>query len=67
MFVNDLSSRLPSLFVDTSPGNLGAYGKFPLARYPRLQAIVDRHYALIGEIAGARVFVRRASEAVTLR
>lgn len=67
MFVNDLSARLPSLFVDTSPGNLGAYGKFPLARYPRLQAIVDRHYALIGEIAGARVFVRRASEAVTLR
>jgi 4-amino-4-deoxy-L-arabinose transferase-like glycosyltransferase len=67
MFVSDLSTRLPALFVDTSPGNLGAYGKFPLTRYPRLQAIVDRNYALVGEVAGARVFARRRTEAVTLR
>jgi 4-amino-4-deoxy-L-arabinose transferase-like glycosyltransferase len=59
MFVTDLGSRLPRLFVDTSPGNLGAYGKFPLSRFPRLQAIVDRNYAPIGEVAGARVFARR--------
>ncbi len=67
MFVSDLSSRLPSLFVDTSPGNLGAYGKFPVARYPRLASIVDRNYALLGEVAGARVFVRREPESVTER
>jgi 4-amino-4-deoxy-L-arabinose transferase-like glycosyltransferase len=67
MFVSDLSSRLPSLFVDTSPGNLGAYGKFPLARFPRLSSIIDRNYTLLGEVAGARVFVRREPESVTLR
>lgn len=59
MFVADLNSRLPEIFVDTSPGNLGAYGKFPLSRFPRLQAIVDRRYSPIGEVGGARVFVRR--------
>ncbi|HSY40532.1 MAG TPA: hypothetical protein VLA79_13420, partial [Polyangia bacterium] len=59
MFLADLNSRQPEIFVDTSPGNLGAYGKFPLARFPRLQAIVDRHYSPIGEVGGARVFVRR--------
>jgi 4-amino-4-deoxy-L-arabinose transferase-like glycosyltransferase len=59
MFVTDLEDRLPQLFVDTSPGNLGAYGKFPLSRFPRLQAIVDRNYSPIGEIAGTRVFARR--------
>jgi 4-amino-4-deoxy-L-arabinose transferase-like glycosyltransferase len=59
MFVADLNSRLPELFVDTSPGNLGAYGKFPLARFPRLQAIVDRNYSPIGEVGGTRIFVRR--------
>ncbi len=67
MFVSDLSSRLPSLFVDTSPGNLGAYGKFPLARFPRLSSIIDRNYTLLGEVAGARVFARRGAESVTLR
>ena len=59
MFVADLSSRLPEIFVDTSPGNLGAYGKFPLSRYPRLQAIVDRNYSPIGEVGGARIFLKR--------
>jgi 4-amino-4-deoxy-L-arabinose transferase-like glycosyltransferase len=59
MFVADLGDRLPRLFVDTSPGNLGAYGKFPLSRFPRLQAIVDRNYSPIGEVAGTRVFARR--------
>jgi hypothetical protein len=59
MFVTDLNSRLPEIFVDTSPGNLGAYGKFPLSRFPRLQAIVDRHYSPIGEVGGTRIFVRR--------
>jgi 4-amino-4-deoxy-L-arabinose transferase-like glycosyltransferase len=59
MFVTDLNSRLPEIFVDTSPGNLGAYGKFPLSRFPRLQAIVDRNYAPIGEVGGARIFARR--------
>ena len=59
MFVADLNLRLPEIFVDTSPGNLGAYGKFPLARFPRLQAIVDRDYSPIGEVGGARIFVRR--------
>ena len=59
MFVADLSARAPEIFVDTSPGNLGAYGKFPLSRFPRLQTIVDRKYAPIGEVGGARIFVRR--------
>ncbi|HTB56425.1 MAG TPA: glycosyltransferase family 39 protein [Polyangia bacterium] len=59
MFLADLLTRAPELFVDTSPGNLGAYGKFPLARFPRLQAIIDRNYSPIGEVAGTRIFVRR--------
>jgi hypothetical protein len=61
MFEADLARRRPRLFVDTAPGNLAAYGKFPTARYPRLQAILDRDYRPIGEVAGARVFVRSAA------
>jgi hypothetical protein len=67
MFVADLLARHPRLFVDTSPGDLGAYGKFPLSRYPRLQAIVDRNYSPIGEVAGTRVFIRRTEDRLTAR
>jgi hypothetical protein len=60
MLVADIAERRPELFVDTSPGNVAAYGKFPLASFPRLKAIVDRDYSPIGEVAGVRVFVSRA-------
>jgi hypothetical protein len=59
MFEADLAARRPRLFVDTSPGNIGAYGKFPPARYPRLRAILDRDYVPIANVAGARIYTRR--------
>jgi hypothetical protein len=59
MLEADLAARRPRLFVDTSVGNIAAYGKFPPSRYPRLQAILDRDYTPIGVVAGARVFARR--------
>jgi 4-amino-4-deoxy-L-arabinose transferase-like glycosyltransferase len=59
MFAEDLAVRRPKIFVDTSPGNLAGYGKFPLARFPRLQAIVDRNYALCDDVAGARLYLLR--------
>jgi hypothetical protein len=59
MFEADLAARKPRLFVDTSPGNLAAYGKFPASRYPRLRAILARDYAPLADVDGARVFVRR--------
>jgi hypothetical protein len=60
MFVADLDGRKPRLFVDTSPGNIGAYAKFPPARYPRLRAILDRDYRPVADVAGARLLERRA-------
>ena len=60
MLEADLRERRPRFFVDTSPGNLGAYGKFPPVRFPRLRVILDRDYTSIGEVGGARIFARRA-------
>lgn len=59
MFEADLARRKPRLFVDTSPGNLAAYGKFPPSKFPRLAALVARDYELEAEAAGVRLFVRR--------
>jgi 4-amino-4-deoxy-L-arabinose transferase-like glycosyltransferase len=60
MFAADLAARRPKIFVDTSPGNFGGYGKFPLWRFPRLQEIVDRNYAPVGDVAGVRLYALRA-------
>jgi hypothetical protein len=59
MFEEDLARRRPRLFVDTSPGNIGAYGKFPPARFPRLRAILERDYVPVAEVAGARILALR--------
>jgi hypothetical protein len=59
MFEADVAARRPRLLIDTSPGNVAAYGKFPPSNFPRLQALLDRDYRAVGSAAGLRVFVRR--------
>jgi hypothetical protein len=61
MFESDLAARRPRLFVDTSPGNIGSYGKFPPRRYPRLAAILARDYRSIGQVGGAEVLALTAN------
>jgi hypothetical protein len=59
MLEADLAQRRPRLIVDASPGDIGHYGKFPPARFPRLQAILSHDYRPLGDLAGVRVFERR--------
>jgi hypothetical protein len=60
MFEGDLATRKPALFVDLSPGDVAGYGKFPLTRFPRLQKVIASDYQVLGEVAGGRVWRRRA-------
>jgi 4-amino-4-deoxy-L-arabinose transferase-like glycosyltransferase len=64
MFEADVAERRPRVVVDTSPGNVAAYGKFPPSNFPRLQALLDHDYRPVGETAGVRVFVRQDSNKV---
>jgi 4-amino-4-deoxy-L-arabinose transferase-like glycosyltransferase len=59
MLEADLAQRRPRLIVDASPGDVGHYGKFSPAGFPRLLTILDRDYRPIGNVAGVRVFERR--------
>jgi hypothetical protein len=61
MFEADLAARRPPLFVDLSPGDVAGYGKFPLSRFPRLERLVTRDYEVLGEVAGGRIWRRRAA------
>jgi hypothetical protein len=59
MFEADIAARRPRLFVETSPGNVAAYGKFPPSNFPRLQALLQRDYRPVGEAAGIRLLLLR--------
>ena len=59
MFEVDMAARRPRLFVETSPGNVAAYGKFPPSNFPHLQALLQRDYRPVGEAAGIRLLLLR--------
>jgi hypothetical protein len=58
MLFADLERRRPALFVDAAAAGWDGYGRYPLARYPRLRAYVDQNYRPI-EVAGGVVLYRR--------
>lgn len=42
----ELEARRPVFFIDCSAGPNRFWDKYPLAKFPRLKAFVDRHYVL---------------------
>jgi hypothetical protein len=58
MLFDDLERRRPALFVDAAAAGWDGYDKFPLGRYPRLRAYVDRHYRAV-EVHTGVVLYRR--------
>ncbi len=58
MLFADLERRRPALLVDAAAAGWDGYDKFPLARYPRLRAYVDRNYRPIDVRAGVVMYRR---------
>ena len=58
MLFGDLERRRPALFVDAAAAGWDGYGKYPLARYPRMRAYVDAHYRPVDEPAGVVLYRR---------
>jgi hypothetical protein len=61
MLERDLGDRQPRFIVDGSPGNVAFYGKYPPARFPAFARILDCDYEAAAEVAGMRIYERRAS------
>jgi hypothetical protein len=59
MMFADLERRRPTLLVDAAAAGWDGYDKFPLARYPRLRAYVDRHYRPVETRSGVVLYRRR--------
>ncbi len=58
MLFDDLERRRPALLVDAAAAGWDGYGKYPLARYPRLRGYVDAHYRPV-EVSAGVVLYRR--------
>ena len=58
MMFADLDRRRPALFVDAAAAGWDGYDKFPLSRYPRLRAYVDRYYRPVETRAGVVLYRR---------
>jgi hypothetical protein len=58
MALADLERLKPRLIVDTAAAGLKGYGKFPIARYPKLAHYLQIHYHRDGEAAGIPIYVR---------
>lgn len=58
MLFADLERRRPALFVDAAAAGWDGYDKYPLARYPRLRAYVDRRYRPLEVRAGVVLYRR---------
>ena len=56
MLFADLAQRRPTLFVDAAAAGWDGYGKYPLARYPRLRAYVDQNYRPLEVRAGVVLY-----------
>jgi hypothetical protein len=58
MLFSDLERRRPTLFVDAAAAGWDGYGRYPMGRYPRLRAYVERNYRLADVRAGVALYRR---------
>lgn len=60
MLEADLDQRRPRFIVDGSPGDVAFYGKYPPSKFPPLARVLDCAYDARADVAGMRIYERRA-------
>jgi 4-amino-4-deoxy-L-arabinose transferase-like glycosyltransferase len=60
MLDDDLRTRRPVFVIDGSPGDVGFYGKYPPAHFPRLARVLACDYDAAADVIGMRIYRRAA-------
>jgi hypothetical protein len=55
----DFARHPPALIVDTASGNFREFARYPLRRFPEVDALVTRDYVVDGQVEGATIYRRR--------
>jgi 4-amino-4-deoxy-L-arabinose transferase-like glycosyltransferase len=58
MLFDDLDHRRPRFLVDLAPAAWNGYDRFPISRYPALDAYLRAHYRERDRVAGVRIYER---------
>lgn len=58
LLADDFARHPPELIVDTSTGDFHEFGRYPMSRFPAVQALVTSGYVRDGEIEGATLYRR---------
>lgn len=66
MLETDLATRQPRYLLDASVGNVAFYGKYPPAKFPQLQRVLDCAYEPRAVVAGMQIYERVASRCASL-
>jgi hypothetical protein len=65
MLEADLATRRPRFVIDASPGDVAFYGKYPPSQFPALAHVLDCDYQPVADVAGMRIYERRAPRCST--
>ena len=55
----DFAAHPPAVIIDTSTADYMSFGHYPMARFPAMQALVDRDYLRAASPGGVSMYVRR--------
>jgi hypothetical protein len=56
--LHDLEANKVPIFVDTAPSGIHHWDRVPLSTVPALEGYLHKHYALVAEVEGSRVYRR---------
>jgi hypothetical protein len=57
--MKDLEQDPPAFVLDTSPGGLHGWDRYPLTDFPRLDAFVRSGYRAVAEVDGVWIWRRK--------
>ena len=63
--MQDLDRSHVTFIVDTAPANVFRWGKYPIARYPRLRQYVEAQFDPASTIGGIVIYRRRDCQTAT--
>jgi hypothetical protein len=63
LLMGDLARNPPVFVLDTAPGGLHGWGRYPLRDFPRLEGLVTGGYDAVADVDGVWIWRRRGCDA----
>jgi 4-amino-4-deoxy-L-arabinose transferase-like glycosyltransferase len=61
-FIHEFMKYPPAVFIDTAPSGYYGYDKFPLEKFPHLNAIIQKNYTFYVTIDDMNIYIRKNAQ-----